>query len=82
MDTPGGSRDGEKRSLAEAKGEHTPAFSHNRNRQKTASHFYYVSCIALSLFIGFFLFSIFIITLESENLVTIIHGKIESVAGG
>lgn len=36
----------------------------------------------LALLSALLLFFIFIITPEGENLVTIIHGEIESVAGG
>lgn len=38
--------------------------------------------MVLALLSALLLFFIFIITPEGENLVTIIHGEIESVAGG
>lgn len=42
----------------------------------------FIFIMSLALFSALLFFLIFVITPEGENLVTIIHGKIESVAGG
>lgn len=75
----GGSRDGEKRSLAEAEAESTHLLL---TVTEAGRKLPFIFMMALALLSALLLFFIFIITPEGENLVTIIHGKIESVAGG